>query len=73
MQIADAPQKSGMTIIEICADYMDHCDVYYRDLTGKPTRGIERIKKAVSVLNEHYKTLPATDFGPLKLRAVQPR
>jgi integrase len=60
----------GLAVIELTEQYLDHASTYYV-ANGKQTSGVQRAKIAARIMLQHYSTTPATDFGPLKLRAVQ--
>ena len=62
---------SGLTIVEVCERYLDDRRAYFAGTDGKPSRSYLRIKAVVKLLLDHYATLPADQFGPLKLRAIR--
>lgn len=55
----------GPTVVEICASYMRFAEGYYRGSS------LPNIKTAIRVLRDLYGRVPATEFGPLALQAVQ--
>ena len=58
------------TITEVLAAYWKHAERYYvKD--GRPTSEIACIKQAVRPLKRLYGHTPASDFGPLALKAVR--
>ena len=54
---------SELTVVELCAVYLDFADGYYRK-NGKPTTHLPQLKAAIRVVNELYGTVLVTDFGP---------
>ena len=67
----DAPTSSaGVTIDELILAFWQHAEGYYVK-NGKPTSTLDSIRVACRPLNEAYGDQPATDFGPLKLKAVR--
>lgn len=65
-----ATLASELTVVELCAVYIDFADGYYRK-NGKPTTHLPQLKAAIRVVNELYGTALVADFGPLALRAIQ--
>jgi integrase len=61
---------SDLTVVELCAAYLDFADGYYRK-DGQPTRSIEEARAAIRILNRLYGQIPVADFGPLRLLAIQ--
>jgi integrase len=45
--------------------------MYYKDRDGKPASAMVEAKLVVRAIRELYGALPVTEFGPLKLKAVQ--
>jgi integrase len=69
--VADAvPTLGQLLIVQLAAGYLTYAEGYYQK-DGKPTRSIERVRTALKVLRGLYAHLPAADFGPLKLQAIQ--
>ncbi len=68
----DEDGKSGIScsITRLCIDFYKHAKVYYRK-NGKQTGEAVNIKNALKYLRELYGDLPAEEFSPLKLQAVQ--
>ena len=61
-----------ITVIEICAAYWRHCKGHYvKD--GKPTAEQDGIKAAMKRLKEEFRSLAASELGPLKIQALQQR
>ncbi len=67
---SSATPTSDLTVVELCAAYLDYSVGYYKK-NGLPTRSVEEIKAAIRILTTLYGQTPATDFGPLRLLAVQ--
>ena len=61
---------SNLTIVELCALYLDHAQGYYRK-NGRPTRTLDQVKRAIKVLKQFYGDRPAVAFGPKNLLAIQ--
>ena len=61
-----------IAVVELAAGFWTWASEYYsRD--GKPTGHVHLIKSALHAVRELYGTLPAAEFGPLCLSAVQQR
>jgi integrase len=60
----------GLTIVELCAAYLDHCEGYYRK-NGQVTRHIEIVKLSIRQIIGLYGTTPAAKFGPRALKALR--
>ncbi len=60
----------GMRVCQIAARYMDHCEIYYRDLNGKKTSTFCNAQQAITAL-EPYDDLPVALFGPKKLQEMR--
>jgi hypothetical protein len=66
------PAKPGraLTVVELCAAYLDWAEGYYvKD--GRPTDQMDTVRRALRVTNELYGHTPAAGFGPRALRAIQ--
>jgi hypothetical protein len=50
----------------VVARYVDYCEVYCRDPSGKQTSTLENALQAIAAL-EPYDDIPASSFGPKKL------
>ena len=46
--------RSGCSILELLADYLDFSKNYYRDDEGKVTRSYDRCVETAKILNELY-------------------
>lgn len=64
------PVRDAITVVEIIAAYVTHCDQYYRK-GGELTREYFCTRDAAAVLNGMYGRTPAAEFGPVALRAVR--
>ncbi len=64
-----APEE--ITLLELADQYLEHCEVYYRDASGNPSstqiENVATIKKVLAL----YAEIPAASFGPNALRAVR--
>ena len=60
----------GLTVVEICAAYLDHCETYYRK-NGKPTQHIKVIELSLQRLAEIHGEAPAAEFGPRALKSLR--
>lgn len=61
---------SDLTVVELCAAYLDFAEGYYRK-DGRPTTHMPQLKAAIRAINEMYGTTQVASFGPLALRAIQ--
>jgi integrase len=68
-----APKAStdGLTIAEVLVAFWDHAETYYRHPDGTPTSEIHCLRDALKMLRRLYGHTPASDFGPLALKAVR--
>jgi len=62
----------SMTVAELVAGYWKFAETYYVK-GGQPTSEMLWIRSSVKPLVDLYATLPAGEFGPLKLKAVRER
>jgi integrase len=67
---AVATPASAITVVELCAAYWDFAQGYYRR-NDKPTRTIQGVRATIRILNNLYGQSPVTDFGPMRLLAIQ--
>jgi hypothetical protein len=76
----EVPNPSGPTtpsgpasfrVSELIAAFWRHAQKHYRDQDGKPTRELDNFRDALRPLRRLYGSTPASDFGPLALRAVR--
>ncbi len=65
-----AVPAATLTIVELCAAYLDYADQYYRQ-QGRRTSQYHIVRQAIRALNGLYGQTSATDFGPLAIRAIQ--
>ena len=63
--------QDTITITEVAARFVDHCNRYYRRLDGSSTGETELIKLALRPLVKPYGSTKAAEFGPLRLKAVR--
>lgn len=61
----------GGNIAALVVRYLKYAKRYYRGSDGKTTREPENIRYAVAPLVEYCSSLPAEEFGPLKLKEVR--
>jgi integrase len=66
------PRRSptDITVNEVTIAYWRHCQTYYVT-DGRPTKQQHRIKTALRPVKALYGTTPASEFGPLALKAVR--
>jgi hypothetical protein len=60
-----------LAINELILAFWAHAEQHYRREDGTPTNELSDYKLSVKQLLETYGTQAATDFGPLKLKAVR--
>lgn len=74
LEAAAAPvaQSSGdLSVNEMLLGYSDHAQRHYRDVDGNPTNEFLSVKIVTRHVRLLYGDTPATDFGPLALKAVR--
>ena len=59
-----------LAVVELAAAYLDHAVEYYQK-GGKPTGHLSQVRVAVGALDKLFGDLPARQFGPLRLEAMQ--
>lgn len=65
-------EPRAVTVTEVIAAYLDHCDIYYRRPDGAPSeRTIGNIELALAIPKQLYGSTRAVEFGPLALRACR--
>jgi integrase len=77
-ELAAAPLPSStsqkaigkITVVEICAAYLDHCQGYYRK-NGSISPHVGVVKLSLRPLKELYQDTPAVEFGPRALKSLQ--
>ncbi len=65
-----ADEAASITVVEICAAYLKHCKAYYVK-NGKQTPEVVHVTEVLKIVRELYGRHPATDFGPLALKACR--
>ncbi len=64
-------QPDGViTVGAVLVAFMEHALVYYRK-NGEPTKEVASFREALRPLRQLFSTLPAREFGPLRLKAVR--
>jgi integrase len=73
--LAPAPAVNGrcpdLAVSEVCLRFWKHAEVYYRLVDGSPSGELDNYKHAQAPLIDLYGLTPASEFGPLKLKAVR--
>lgn len=69
---AAPPERPDLTVAEIVLAYLRHAETYYRK-NGAVTAEFACLKSAMRPLIALYADLPASQFGPLALKAVRQR
>ncbi len=70
----DSESGSGfneITVVELCAQYFQHCKGYYGDGGGRLTGSVDNAKQMIKRVKEIAGTLPVSQFGPKRLKAFQ--
>jgi integrase len=67
---APLPPQAGLLMCQVVARYVDYCEVYYRDPSGKQTSTLGNALQAIAAL-EPYDDIPAASFGPKKLQEMR--
>ncbi|MBI5764300.1 MAG: tyrosine-type recombinase/integrase [Planctomycetes bacterium] len=65
-----ADPNDGLTLVELIARYWRFCQTYYTK-NGEPTSEVPCVAESMRPLRELYGRLPASEFGPLKLKTVR--
>ncbi len=60
-----------LSVAEVCVRFCKHAEVYYRLVDGSPSGEQDNYKYAQAPLIDLYGLTPASEFGPLKLKAVR--
>ena len=68
---SDEPITDARSVAGLVKAYLQYAKDYYKGANGKTTREPENIRYAVGLLVERCPTLPAEEFGPLKLKDVR--
>ena len=59
------------TILHVIDRFWEHARTYYRHADGTPTGEADNFASALKPLKKLYGRSPATEFGPLKLKALR--
>lgn len=77
LELATSPTRTAepdrITVAEVILAFHEHATRYYVDPDGNPTKELLVIRYALRPMRELYGTTPASEFGPLKLKAVRQR
>jgi integrase len=65
--------NGGLTVNELILAYWTHAEQHYRRPDGEPSDELHCIRSAMRPLKELYGHTPASEFGPLALKAVRQR
>ena len=68
---AAVADPAGITVVEVLAAHLDHAARHYRRADGTPTHEMVEYQLVYCVVRELYGHTPATEFGPLALKAVR--
>jgi integrase len=60
-----------LTVAEVLVAYLDFAERHYRDQVGNLTDEVRHLKATIRHVREMYGDAPATEFGPLALKAVR--
>lgn len=69
----DLQVKHQTTVAQLAVEFLKHAAQFYRDEHGQPTGEASNFRKALRVLVEMYRSVPCSQFGPLKLQNLQAR
>ena len=61
---------SDLTVVELCANYLRFAKDYYTK-NGRPSDWLCHIRLMITKLCDLYGRTPATEFSPLKFKAVR--
>jgi integrase len=64
-------QSADLTVNEILLAFLKHAEQHYRHPDGRPTGETENYRDALRHVKRLYGRSPATEFGPLALKAVR--
>jgi integrase len=62
---------ASITVNEVLLAYIEHAERHYRGLDGTTTGETQHVKLVCRYVRELYGLIPATEFGPLALKAVR--
>jgi integrase len=65
-----ASTASALTVTEVCAAFWKFAEGYYQK-NGRPSGYLATVRQGIRAIKTLYGSLPAQEFGPLKLEAVQ--
>jgi integrase len=71
LPVAASPAVRGLTVGELIVRYWPFVERHYRRPDGTPTGEADNIRLALRPLRQLYETLPASEFSPLKLKAIR--
>src|SRR4051794_19180155 len=63
--------RTGSTVDEVVLAFWRHAEAHYRKPDGRPTGELENFRHALKPLRRLYGPTPASEFGPLALRAIR--
>src|SRR6516162_6244185 len=66
-----AEPHPGITVGELILRFWRHAERHYRLPNGSQSTELANFKLAIRPLRQLYESLPATDFSPMKLKAVR--
>jgi integrase len=66
-----APCPSPATVNEVILAFWEHAKKHYRHADGTPTRELDNYRDALRPLRKLFGRTRASEFGPLRLRAVR--
>ncbi|MBK8975075.1 MAG: tyrosine-type recombinase/integrase [Planctomycetes bacterium] len=70
--VSSARLRAGIAVDDLIAGYWKHAEEYYRK-DGRPTSELSVLRLACRYLHRIYGSTSASEFGPLKLKAVRER
>lgn len=72
IEIPNSTTEDGPeTVREVVLAYLEHASVCYRGPDAEPTPKKKNLADALDPVVARYREIPATDFGPLRLRDVR--
>ncbi|WP_339743360.1 site-specific integrase [uncultured Rubinisphaera sp.] len=70
-QANDSTGKHATTVGQLCLAYHRHAEMFYRDENGEQTGEAKNYQKSLKILIENFRSIPCSEFGPLKLQQLQ--
>src|SRR5262245_22962303 len=67
----DGTVAAGLTVSELCLQFWKYAESHYRLADGSPSRELDHYQSAQAVLIDLYGGTLASEFGPLRLKAVR--